>query len=160
MEIIKSRTIKIIASILGLIISFYLSEIYLESNFNDFGESYRKGFGSLLWENFAKGSFFVFTRELLISLFFSSFIYFIIQNNIKNIFKKIVVPIWILILLAVTIFVGIKINDINTWNYNLKYRIIEISLTWYTRAFGFLISYLIITKYALPENEKQAVSRN
>ncbi|MFK7002121.1 hypothetical protein V3Q90_07190 [Flavobacterium oreochromis] len=154
MEIIKSKTFKIIVSVLGLIISYKLTEIYLVRNFNYFGESYRKGLGHILTENFAKGSFFIFTRELLTSLFFSSVIYFLIQNNIRTIFKKFIVPIWVLILLAVTIFVGIKKYDIYIWNYDRKDRIIEISLTWYTRALGFLISYLIITKYMLSEKEK------
>lgn len=154
MEIIKSKTFKIIVSILGLIIAYNLTEIYLIRNFEYSGESYRKGFGHILSENFEKGSFFIFTRELLTSFFFSSIIYFLSQKNIRIIFKKIIVPIWIVILIVVTVFVGMKIYDVYIWNYDRKDRIIEISLTWYTRALGFLISYLIITKYMLSEKGK------
>ena len=154
MEIIESKTFKIIISILGLVISYILTEHYLEHNFAYSGESYRKGLGHILNENIAKGSFFIFIRELLASLFFSAIFYFLIQNKIKTVFKKVLTPIWILILLVVTIYVGIEIYDIYTSNYVRNDRIIEISLTWYSRALGFFLSYLIITKYLFCNKEK------
>lgn len=154
MEILNSKTFKILICLLGLTISYYLSELYLSSNFEYFGESYRKGLGHLLWENFTKGFFFVFTKELLLSFFLSSIIYFSIGNEIHSISKKIILPIWILILIPITIYIGIKVYDVYSWGYDGKNRIIEISLTWYTRALGFYISYLLISKLVHIEREK------
>ena len=155
MKIIKTKIFKIVVSFICLIISYLLTEEYLKNNFEDLGESYRKGFGGILWENLEKGLFFIFTREFLTFFFLSSIIYFILGTIGRLFFKKVIFPIWIFILFLVTTYVGMKVYDTYFGDYgNRNNRLLEIFVMWYTRALGFLVCYKIITKYKLSEKVK------
>src|SRR6187455_524945 len=57
----------ILIGLLSLILTFYLTDLYLKQNFDFKGEAYMKGPGHLIRENFWKAVLFLVTRHLLVS---------------------------------------------------------------------------------------------
>jgi multisubunit Na+/H+ antiporter MnhB subunit len=141
---IKLKAYKILIlffSIIALILTYYLTNLYLESNFSYNGEAYLKGAGHLLREDFRKALVFLITRHLMAStiLCFLGFS-LLLKEARKQLFKTLsyaAVGIAVLVL-AYTI---LQVYNIYVNGYDVKDRTIEIALTWSSRVMGFYLGF-------------------
>ena len=58
----KFRALLSLLCLVGILLTLYLTNLFLKSNFYENGEAYMKGFGHLLEENRVKGIFFITIR--------------------------------------------------------------------------------------------------
>jgi len=138
----KIKVINYIFWIVLLILSLYMTDLYLRLNFSYDGESYYKGAGHLLREDFWKAIFFIVAQQLLISTILFYLIFISVNGLMRKwIFKSLII-IWSLIIGLVLIYAGIKIYDLYNSDFSNKERIIEIVLTWIVRLTGFVIGYI------------------
>ncbi|MEZ4849754.1 MAG: hypothetical protein R3B93_14300 [Bacteroidia bacterium] len=127
-------------------LTYYLTEVFLETNFSFQGEAYYKGKGHLLKENLWKGIGFIIPRHFLpFAIIFYLIFYFLEgEKRIKAfLFMR---NIWISIMATILIYVGVKVYDVISWGYTGKMRILEIFLTWVCRTGGFFFAYWLIKK--------------
>lgn len=128
---------------IAVIATFQLSQLFLETNFHDYGEAYYKGEGHLLDENLWKGIFFVVIRQLPLSIILFYISFGVTPECIMPTAFKVLSAIWMGLIL---LFAGVKVYGIITWGYNDSGRTIEITLTWLLRYAGFALGYILATK--------------
>jgi hypothetical protein len=125
----------------GIISTFYLTNLFLRSNFYENGEAYMKGFGHLLEENRSKGIFFLTTRNLFVCMFLSILFFNLTSPNDRKPALKILFTIGAAIILATLLYTAYQLY--NVWNngYDRLDRIIEIAVTYISSVLGLLIGY-------------------
>ena len=144
---VSNKTILSIIFFAGLVLTYYLTDLYLKSNFYESGEAYMKGAGHLLNEHFAKGIFFITTRHLLGGTFLFGFIFSLTSIQDRKMPFKILNILAIVVLgLTISYFI-FKLVEIprNGDNYQWN-RIIEIALPWLFRVVALYTSYWLIKK--------------
>jgi hypothetical protein len=129
--------------VVALVLTYYLSEVYLEALFSYDGEVYRKGHGHLLREDFWKALLFITTRQLLASTILS-FLWFSVfsPESRRQLFRGLS----FMALAAVITVLGYavyQVMNISSEGYDRKDRVIEITLTWWLRVTGFYTGYRI-----------------
>src|SRR4051812_47478715 len=70
-----NRTIITLTLIVGVILIYYLSNLYLKNNFPYAGEAYMKGSGHLLSEDFTKAIIFLIIRHFVAAVFLFSLVF-------------------------------------------------------------------------------------
>jgi hypothetical protein len=140
------KTLNLLLWLSALILTFYLTDLFLKANFSYNGEAYMKGAGHLLKEDFWKGLFFITTRQLFAATIIFYLLFWILPKEIRQIIFKILTPIWIIIIALTLLYAGIKIYDVIDWGYDRTDRIAEITLTWLIRATGFFWGYWLVVK--------------
>lgn len=121
-----------------------MTDSYLRINFSNNGEAYWKGAGHLLNENLPKGLFFIISRQFLPPFFLFVILFSMIVNDIaRKILFKYINVLAIVILILTSIFILYKTVETYPSLNDQLYKIIEMSLYWYLKVFGFYIGYLI-----------------
>lgn len=138
------RALVILLSLIGIILVNQMTDSYLRINFSNNGEAYWKGAGHLLNENLPKGLFFIISRQFLPPFFLFVILFSMIVNDIaRKILFKYINVLAIVILILTSIFILYKTVETYPSVNDQLYKIIEMSLNWYLKVFGFYIGYLI-----------------
>lgn len=143
---IKKRIIKLVLGVFLLLLTIYLTNLYLKTNFAYSGESYYKGSGLLLREDFWKAIFFLTMQQFLISSIVFYLIFSLVNRLTKRWLYRFLVVVWSVIIGLVLIYTGLKIYDLFYSDFTNKEKLIEIVLTWFFRALGFVLGYVFANK--------------
>ena len=143
----KFRALLSLLCLVGILLTLYLTNLFLKSNFYENGEAYMKGFGHLLEENRVKGIFFITIRNLFVSIFLSLlFIHLISPNNLKFGYTILLI-IMSTIFLATLLYTGYQIYNALNNGYSRSDRILEIAITWVSRGSGLFIGYWLARQH-------------
>jgi hypothetical protein len=142
-EKMKSKHLIFLFCLTGIVLTLYLTNLFLKSNFYENGEAYMKGFGHLLEENRSKGIFFVTTQNLFVSIFLSVFLFSLVSLSDRNLAYKILSLIGATIILATLAYTIYQLYNVWYNGYDRLDRIIEIAITWSSRVLGFFIGYWV-----------------
>lgn len=142
-----SKIVVVSLFFIAFLLTCYLTDLYLKSNFYERGEAYMKGAGHLLQEDFLKGIIFLTTRH-----FFASTFLFCIpfsSTNISN--KKILLKQFAIMALLIAglafTYTLIKLPDLLNNDYNNQQnKLIETILPWLLWVAGFYAAYRLIKK--------------
>lgn len=145
----KSNLLFFIIYTFGIATTFYLTNIFLKTNFYQNGESFMKGYGHLLDENKPKGIIFVLTLNFFVSYFISSILYNLIEIVNYKALDKILLVLGFTILFCTLIYVFFQLNN----SYINTNRIVEITITWTSRLFGILIGSMAHKKITMIINK-------
>lgn len=151
---IKTKIILFVLCVSGIILSFYLTSLFLRNNFYDDGEAYHKGAGHLLQENFGKGFAFISLRHLLISTLMFTIFFILVSKSSRRLTFKIFAIISTVAMILVLTYAGMKYIEVKNFHQTTEImqffnRTIEIVLTWTCRVLGFLLGYLITKRKIL-----------
>lgn len=130
--------IVIVVSMLGL-----LKSVQLLAEFNYNGESYKKGYGHILSENFDEGIRFLFIRNLSLALIacFSAVLFFV--NNKRKV-RNTVNFIALGIILIVAAFLLSKFYDIHYNGWDGINRTIEMGIMWVCWAPSYFLAFVSV----------------
>ena len=148
-EKMKSKLAISLFCFTGIVLTFYLTNLFLKSNFYENGEAYMKGFGHFLEENRSKGIFFVTTQNLFVCIFLSILCSLAFPND-KGFVYKIIFLIGSTIILAVLAYSIYQLYNVWYNGYDRIDRIIEIAITWTSRVLGFFIGYWVTKQNIKP----------
>lgn len=128
---------------MALVLTYYLTEVYLEVLFSYGGEAYRKGPGHLFREDFWKALLFITTRQLLASTLLS-FLWFSVfsPESRRQLFRGLSF-LALAAVITVLAYAVYQFINISSEGYDRKERVIEITLTWWLRVTGFFVGYRI-----------------
>jgi len=147
MKLFRNKNLLIILCLIGLSLSYLLTEIYLTNFFKFDGESYRKGLGHILNEDNLKGVLFLFFRNFFVFFFFASLVFISLGKYQLTVYKSFFKPFAIIILIILFAYTTKKIFDFQNKTYDNIYRIIELNLVWITRFLSVIFSNFLILKY-------------
>ena len=149
-----NSTISILTLIVGLVLTYYFSNLYLENNFPYAGEAYMKGAGHLLSEDFTKAIIFLLSRHLVASAFLFSLVFLLSIPVHRVTLFRIFNSVALTALSIIIIYTVYKLFDISSNGYyDQLNRVIEISLTWILRIAGMYIANFL-TK---PKNSQATI---
>ena len=150
-EKMKSKLLIFLVCLTGSILTLYLTNLFLKSNFNENGEAYMKGFGHLLEEDRSKGIFFVTIQNLFVSIFLSIFIFSFVSSNERKFAQKILFLIGSTIILIILLYTNYQLYNVWKNGYDRMDRIMEIAITWTSRVLGLYIG-LWLTKQNIKQD--------
>jgi hypothetical protein len=116
---------------------------FLEVNFRDNGETFLKGYGHILEEDYSKGLIFIIFNSSLISLFVGILVIGFIVFNDQQWINKGVLYLSGLVVFILIIYGLIQLMSYYYDKYINKERIIEITVTWISVTIGVNLSYWI-----------------
>jgi hypothetical protein len=125
----------------ALALTFYLTDLYLRTNFVYYGEAYMKGAGHLLQEDFWKAILFLTTRHLLLSSCCFFLIFGMMGRESRRGFYRTFRYVVFAILAILSAYIIYQVWNVFTAAYDREERMIEIALTWILRVTGFFIGY-------------------
>ena len=129
---------KLVFSFLGIIACFEFSCYFLKNNFHQSGEAFFKGSGHLLSESPINAIvFFVFAYFLVPFFTF----YFLNQSNSMYHFQNKLMVFWNLLMGVVFYFLGLKIYEMLTTDFDRHYGIVELVMRWVFPWLAFMLNY-------------------
>ena len=153
----RNRMITAISFFAALVLSCYLTDLYLKNNFYAKGESYWKGAGHILKEDLAKGLAFIIAREFLCTFFLFGFFFTSTGPANRRTLFRLLNVLTLVTVSAVFIYVLVKLFDVLNNSYDRQDRLTEIALTWLLRAAGFYIAYRWVKKTQKKQNSIQHI---
>jgi hypothetical protein len=145
---ITRKILFIVLGLVGIILSYYLTSLYLRNNFYDAGEAYHKGAGHLLQENFGKGVAFISLRHLMASTLLFTMFFSLVNTSSRRLSIKILTIIATAIMILVLTYACLKYFEARNYQrtadqMHIFNRTLEIVLTWTCNVLGIFMGYVI-----------------
>lgn len=143
----SNKTLTTLFLVTGLILSYYLTGIFLNDNFEAHGAAYAEGEGNILQEDFFKGILFIAARHFFTAMFAFSFLFMLVGSATRKKLFRIFDLVAFAVITTIICYTFFKEIDIFKNTHPEQYnRLIEIDLIWILRSAALYAGYWLANK--------------